>query len=1162
MRPRPETHTPRIGQDHGGSETQKLSIITCNIEGCKTNANYLQSLDTDNSILCLQEHFLWDFEKHELDNILPTMDNHTRCHDSSNPVSAFKLPKGRAGVSILWPKRLSNITRKLDVGNERIVAVTMAASVNLCIVNAYLPTHNQSEKSHEEYHECLDILHDIFQQYESTHKIVICGDLNGTLLQARNYNKHDKLLQCFVSEHSLEIPVCGDKPTFIHHNGMSQSQIDYILCRETQLISKYTIYDSDAINLSAHMPVQAHMNVNVPEQKNRTKHRSKTSTRKLQWENANNEHFCASLDASLSSCFHEKGVDPSTKSQLIIDCLHKSTSAAVPSKLIMPKGPRWKISPNVKLIRSQCKLNYSAWQMAGRPANGELYINKQLSKKQLRRQVRQEKCLERKDFYNQIMSNPSSKLFYRLISRNKPKNSATACIDYGGESHFNVKEQRGCFASYYEDLAVPKDNDYDNHYQSLCHIRHDIVNELYSDEAPSLEPVTPAEVEQAINKLNTGKAADEFDISSEHFKVGKSVLLPYLCDTFTDILKSRTVPDSFKSGILTPVLKKGKDPTLTDSYRGITVTAVIGKVLEYVLLGRLKTDQSSLQYGFTKGLSPTMASLLISEAKAEIKNRSVPTSIYLATLDAQKAFDVVDHVILLDKLYNQSIHPDLWLIVKNMYEGLTTRVKWAGELSGSFAIGQGVRQGGVLSTELYKVYINSLLEELEQNSVGLHIGNIYIGCPTCADDVALLSTSQSELQTMLNVACRYSKQHRYMLHPSKSKVITTSKSSSNEKWTVYDNDISASEQTVHLGLIRAASGESNLNISERISLARRTMYSLIKTGLHGTNGLNPKVSYRIYQAYVLPRLLFGLEVLQLTNPDLDSLKRFHHNSLRMFQSLPQRTAIGALHLLLGALPISAELHRRQLSFLYLVLSCDNIAIQDLVTRQIAVNLNNAGSFFCRVSYTLTLYQLPSLTELNDQLPTKFVWKTLVSKHIHAYWTNRFISESTEKSSLSMMNIPHLRTGITHHIWDSLDSTVTEVRKGITRARMITGTYMLQTNKCKFSHFQIDPTCPLCRLEPEDIVHVLTRCPEYHKIRKSYIPKINKEVSSILGSRLWTTESKNRTTFTKVILDSNHLYQYKEVINATRLNRLSIELCDKIHLQRILALNVMAVGNRI
>ncbi len=70
-----------------------------------------------------------------------------------------------------------------------------------------------------------------------------------------------------------------------------------------------------------------------------------------------------------------------------------------------------------------------------------------------------------------------------------------------------------------------------------------------------------------------------------------------------------------------------------------------------------------------------MASLLVSEAKAEIMNNSVPTNIYLATLDAQKAFDVVDHVVLLDKLYSQNIHPDIWLIVKNMYEGLTTRVK-------------------------------------------------------------------------------------------------------------------------------------------------------------------------------------------------------------------------------------------------------------------------------------------------------------------------------------------------------------------------------------------------------------------------------------------------------------------------------------------------------
>ncbi len=53
-----------------------------------------------------------------------------------------------------------------------------------------------------------------------------------------------------------------------------------------------------------------------------------------------------------------------------------------------------------------------------------------------------------------------------------------------------------------------------------------------------------------------------------------------------------------------------------------------------------------------------MASLIVSEAKIEAERNC--DSIYLATLDSQKAFDVVDHRILLDKLYQQNVHPDLW----------------------------------------------------------------------------------------------------------------------------------------------------------------------------------------------------------------------------------------------------------------------------------------------------------------------------------------------------------------------------------------------------------------------------------------------------------------------------------------------------------------------
>ncbi len=743
------------------------------------------------------------------------------------------------------------------------------------------------------------------------------------------------------------------------------------------------------------------------------------------------------------------------------------------------------------------------------------------------------------------MTNPNSKMFYRLIGRNKSVKSGTVCISSKGDNYFTPKEQRRCFAAYYEDLAVPKDHDYDNDFRDLCNIRHDVISELYAAEPASIDAITRSEVERAINRLNSGKSADEFNISSEHVKVGKSVLLPYLCDIYNEILRSRIVPDSFKCGTLTPVLKKGKDATATDSYRGITVTAILGKVFEYVLLDRLKISQSTMQFGFTRGLSPTMASLLVSEAYTNSNLTSA--NIYLATLDAQKAFDVVDHTILLDKLHQQKVHPDLWLLIKNMYEGLTSRVKWMGDLSDSFKIQQGVRQGGILSTELYKVYVNCLLYELEQNHLGLHIGLTYAGCPTCADDVALLSDNPEELQLQLNVAQRYAKQHRYTLHPSKSKIVTNVKTS--EEWTLNNNPLSASEQTVHLGLIRAVAGESGLNVGERISLARRTMYSLINTGLHGSNGLNPMVSYRIYQAYVLPRLLYGLEVLYINNSDMNSLKRFHHNSLRLFQSLPQRTAVCALHLLLGALPISGEIHRRQLSFLYLVLNCDNRSIRELVQRQSIMQIDNRKSFFSRISETLSLYNLPKLDELCNHLPKKYQWKKMVNKHVNQYWTDTFKEEAADKSSLCLMNLSTLAIGKTHHIWESLESSVTDVRKGITRARLITGTYMLQTIKSKFSYYQIDPACPMCRIEDENIVHMMTRCPVFHEIRKQYIPRIYNELAKLQNTHLWQS-AKWKDILTKIIVDSTHLCETGSKLDLRLLNRLSTELCDKIHLQRI------------
>ncbi|CAC5401047.1 unnamed protein product [Mytilus coruscus] len=208
---------------------------------------------------------------------------------------------------------------------------------------------------------------------------------------------------------------------------------------------------------------------------------------------------------------------------------------------------------------------------------------------------------------------------------------------------------------------------------------------------------------------------------------------------------------------------------------------------------------------------------------------------FLATLDSQKAFDMVHYMILVEKLFYE-LPADIWRVVQDLYSNMSSKIKWNSHLS---------KQG-----------------------------------------------------------------HRYNIHPEKSTLIKTERiKSSKQQHPLEEKPIKEDQQTTHLGIIKASKNETKLNIQEHISVASRTLYTLIPVGLNGQEGLNPITAYKIYQAYVVPRLLYGLEVLSLNATKMSDLKQFHLKTLRCFQSLPIRTSSAAVHMLLGALPIEAELHK-------------------------------------------------------------------------------------------------------------------------------------------------------------------------------------------------------------------------------------------------------------
>jgi hypothetical protein len=157
---------------------------------------------------------------------------------------------------------------------------------------------------------------------------------------------------------------------------------------------------------------------------------------------------------------------------------------------------------------------------------------------------------------------------------------------------------------------------------------------------------------------------------------------------FNKIIQSGKIPKVFKTGILTPIHKKGNDPTLTTNYRSITVTSVSGKLFEYALLEKmpkLNNNQSDLQFGFTRGLSPIMAALIVSEVILQAEQQK--SNLYMVTLDSQKAFDVVHHLLLLEKLYLE-VPPEIWKVIQDLYSDMSSQVKWNGHASKNFNIKQ------------------------------------------------------------------------------------------------------------------------------------------------------------------------------------------------------------------------------------------------------------------------------------------------------------------------------------------------------------------------------------------------------------------------------------------------------------------------------------------
>ena len=340
-------------------------------------------------------------------------------------------------------------------------------------------------------------------------------------------------------------------------------------------------------------------------------------------------------------------------------------------------------------------------------------------------------------------SNPKS--FYSYVKKKSKTNSLiNLLIDKDGQILTKSKDIADLFQKYFcsvfskPDCPLIKEPDFTP--PQIFHPLQDLN-------------LTLEAIETAIDCIDKSSSCPEMEIPAPVLKACKKILSIPIKLIWDESLVRGKVPQHYKTQFVTPIHKK-ESTAFASNYRPISVTSHIVKIFERILRNHLveyldsNSIISSKQHGFQKGKS--CLTQLLAHYDDLLSNALHGNETDVIFIDFAKAFDKIDHNLLLKKLSLYGISGKLYDWIKDFLHERVQQVGINGTLSFEALVLSGVPQGTVLGPLLFLLFINDLESKLEHSTCRFFADDTRLSKPISSlDDTLLL---QKDLDNVVNWA--------------------------------------------------------------------------------------------------------------------------------------------------------------------------------------------------------------------------------------------------------------------------------------------------------------------------------------------------------------------------------------------------------------------------